>query len=223
MLSSAIFVSACYKSETSDTKTTRTVENSSPSPNALTTPSVVESKGNYTQAKKDYDEKNYEKAIESFQQVIQSEPTNFQAQYYLGNSRPALKKDEEAILAFKEAIKIKPEHAESNFELGNIYYGRKNYDTALPFYQQAVKTNFKDPVMLMALGDNYSAMKKNDFAIVQYLKVVEFDKTNSDAMYKTGLAYISMNNKIAARQQAQRLEPVDAARAKKLLDMIEKM
>ena len=134
-----------------------------------------------------------------------------------------MKEDDKAIAAFKEAVKIKPEHADANFELGNIYFGRKEYETAQPFYQQAVKTNFKDPVMLMALGDNYSALKKDDFAIVQYQKVVEFDKTNSDAMYKSGLAYISMGNKIAARQQAQRLEPVDAQKAKKLLELIDKM
>ena len=134
-----------------------------------------------------------------------------------------MKKDDEAIAAFKEAVKIKPEHANANFELGTIYYGRKEYETASPFYAQAVKTNFKDPSMLMAFGDNYSALKKQDYAIVQYQKVLEFDKTNAEAMYKAGLAYIEMDNKIAARQQAQRLEPIDAAKAKKLMELVDKM
>jgi Flp pilus assembly protein TadD len=102
-------------------------------------------------------------------------------------------------------------------------HARKEFETASPFYQMAVKTNFKDPKMIMALGDNYAALKKDEYAIVQYLKVNEFDKTNSDAMYKTGLIYISMNNKIAARQTLQRLEPIDAEKAKKLSEQIDKM
>lgn len=220
---SAFCISACNKSgETNNSKTPTRVEKNSPTADKSPA-STVQSSGNFNQAKSDYDAKNYGKAVAGFQEVVKSDAGNVEAQFYLGKSQQALKKDDEAIAAFKEAVKIKPGHADANFELGNIYHSRKEYQTAEPFYQAAVKTNFKDPKMLMALGDNYSAMKKDEFAIVQYLKVVEFDKTNKDAMYKTGLAYISRNNKIAARQQAQRLEVVDANLAKKLMEMIDKM
>jgi len=227
ILISIFSVSACYNaSESSDSKTPRRTDRSSPVTEKSTSPEpsqTAENKGNFGQAKSDYDAKNYEKAASGFQDVIDSDLNNFEARFYLGKSQQALKKDDGAISAFKEVVKIKPEHADANFELGNIYYGRKDYDTALPFYQRAVKTNFRDPKMLMALGDNYSAMKKDDYAIVQYLKVEEFDKTNADAIYKTGLAYITIGNSIAARQTAQRLEKVDSAKAKKLLESVDKM
>ncbi len=222
-----IFFVACYKpGETNDSKTPKRIEKTSPVAEKSSTPDTTSSPvatGNFSQAKSDYDAKNYEKAAAGFQEVVKADAKNLEAQFYLGKSFQALKKDDEAIAAFKEVLKIKREHADANFELGNIYNSRKDYETASPFYQMAVKTNFKDPKMIMALGDNYSALKKDDYAIVQYLKVNEFDKTNADAMYKTGLAYISLDNKIAARQALQRLEPIDAAKAKKLSELIDKM
>lgn len=220
-------VVGCYKpGETNDSKTTKRIEKTSPVADKSSTPETVSSPtstGSFSQAKSDFDAKNFEKAAAGFQEVIKTDSKNLEAQLYLGKSFQALKKDNEAITAFKEVLKIKSEHAEANFELGNLYNSRKEYETASPFYQQAAKTDFKNPKILMALGDNYTALKKDDYAIVQYIKVNDFDKTNAEAMYKTGLAYISLNNKIAARQALQRLEPIDAEKAKKLSELIDKM
>ncbi|HMS38977.1 MAG TPA: tetratricopeptide repeat protein [Pyrinomonadaceae bacterium] len=222
-----VFLTACYNSgETGDSKTTKRIEKTSPVADKSTTPETSPTPaatGNFSQAKSDYDAKNYEKAAAGFQEIVKADANNLEAHLYLGKSFQALKKDDEAISAFKEVLKIKREHADANFELGNIYNSRKDYETASPFYQVAAKTDFKNPKVLMALGDNYTALKKDDYAIVQYIKVNDFDKTNSEAMYKTGLAYISLNNKIAARQALQRLESVDAEKAKKLSELIDKM
>jgi len=179
-----------------------------------------ESKSDITGAVADFNSGNYEKAILGFQEVVKSDPKNLDAHLYLGKSFHLLKKDDDAINSFKQAVQIKPENANANFALGTIYYSRKQYETSLPYFDRAVKTNFKSPEMLMALGENQRVLKQFDRAIVQYGKVIGFEPNNANAYYGLGLTYIGLKNKIAARQQLQKLEPLNRDLAKKLSDEI---
>ena len=182
-------VSACYKAPTSNTSRSSTTpaatvaptteKSASPVPSAQNSPNKS---GNYEQALNDYNAKNYDKAETGFKEVIQSEPKNADAHYYLGN----------------------------------IYYNRKDYETSLPHFEQAAKIDFKSVDKLMAWGENQRALKQFDRAIVQYQKVIGFDPNNANAYYGLGLTYIGLNNKIAARQQLQKLEPLNKALADKL-------
>jgi tetratricopeptide (TPR) repeat protein len=182
--------SACYKapsansSRTTSTTTSTTTpsadKSASPSPSAQNSP--AKSSGNYQQALNDYNSKNYEKAEAGFKEVIQSEPNNADAHYYLGN----------------------------------IYYNRKDYQTSLPHFEQAAKVDYKSVEKLMAWGENQRALKQFDRAIVQFQKVIGFDPNNANAYYALGLTYIGLNNKIGARQQLQKLEPLNKSLADKL-------
>jgi len=189
-------VSACYKAPTtnnsrSSTTTTSSAtpsseKSASPSPSAQTSPAK---KGNYEQALNDYNSKNYDKAEIGFKEVLESEPKNADAHYYLGN----------------------------------IYYSRKDYETSLPHFEEAAKIDFKSVEKLMAWGENQRALKQYDRAIVQYGKVIGFDPNNANAYYALGLTYIGLNNKIGARQQLQKLEPLNKSLAAKLSKEIDGM
>jgi len=138
-----------------------------------------------------------------------------------GNYEQALsdyksKNFEKAETGFKEVLSSEPNHADANFYLGNIYYDRKEYEKSLPHYLEATKKDFKSPEKLMALGENQRALKQFDRAIVQYSKVIGFEPNNARAYYGLGLTYIGLNNKIGARQQLQKLEPLDKSLAEKL-------
>jgi tetratricopeptide (TPR) repeat protein len=130
---------------------------------------------------------------------------------------------DQAILGFKEVLKDDPNNADAHYYLGNIYYIRQNYETSLPYFEQAAKLDYKSVEKLMALGENQRTLKKYDLAIVQYQKVIGFAPGNANAYYGAGLTYIGLNNKIAARQQLQKLEPLNKALADKLSKQIESL
>jgi tetratricopeptide (TPR) repeat protein len=174
----------------------------------------------FSRAMDAYKAKNFEAAVDGFRKAAKADPKNPAAHYFLGKSFVAQEKEDEAILAFKEAIQLKPDHAEANFSLGGVHYGREEYEKSLPYFERAVKTNNKSPEMLMALGDNQLVLRKYDVAIVQYGRVVGFEPDNANAYYSMGLIYISLNNKIAARQIVRKLESLDKGLAKKLADQI---
>jgi len=189
--------------------------------NESNTVRTVETKQtNISTAVADFNAGSYEKAASGFQEILESDPNNLDARVYLGKSFHALRKDDDAINSYNKVVGIKPDHAEANFGLGTIYYSRKQYETSLPYFEKAAKTNFKSPEMLMALGENQRVLKQFDRAIVQYGKVIGFEPNNASAYYGLGLTYIGLNNKIGARQQLQKLEPLNKDLAKKLSDQI---
>jgi len=128
---------------------------------------------------------------------------------------------DKAEAGFKEVLAADPKNADAHYYLGNILYNRKDYENSLPHFDQAAKIDYKSVDKLMALGENQRALKQFDRAIVQYQKVVGFDSNNANAYYGMGLTYIGLNNKIGARQQLQKLEPLNKQLADKLSKEIE--
>lgn len=177
-------VSACFKTPTSTNSRGSTTPDKTTTPTGDKSPQTSPStkSGNYEQALNDYNSKNFDKAETGFKEVLQTEPNNANAHFYLGN----------------------------------IYYSRKDYQTSLPHFEQAAKIDFKSTEKLMALGDNQRELKQYDRAIVQYGKVTNFEPNNAKAYYAAGVTYIGLNNKIAARQQLQKLQSLDKSLADKL-------
>lgn len=129
---------------------------------------------------------------------------------------------DKAEAGFKAVIAKDPKNADAHFYLGKIYVDRKDFQTSLAYLQEAAKIDYKSVEKLMTLGDAYFELKKYDTAIVQYGKIVNFEPNNAQAYYKSGLTYIGLKNKIAARQQLQKLESLDKELAEKLKKEIEK-
>ena len=204
---------ACYKAPSFNSTLAPSGNSSSTQSNASTTPASV---NDYAVAMKAFNAKRYEEAASGFEAVAKTEPKNFDAHLYLGKSYEALKKDDDAIKAYKAAIAVKPENGEANLGAGLTEHKRKNYQAAEPFLEQAAKVDYKNSKTLMALGDNQRMLKMFDRAIVQYGKVIGFEPNNAEAYYGLGLTYIGLNNKIGARQQLQKLEPLNKELAKKL-------
>lgn len=183
--------SGCYKAPTpnssrTSTTTTTTSATSTPSTDKPTSPAKQNSPakpgGNYQQAVSDYNAKNFYKAEAGFKEILQTEPNNADALFYLGN----------------------------------IYYNQKKHEASLPYFEQASKIDNKSVEKLMALGENQRALKQFDKSIVQFQRVIGFEPNNANAYYGLGLTYIGLNNKIGARQQLQKLEPLNKGLAEKL-------
>jgi tetratricopeptide (TPR) repeat protein len=191
--------SGCYQapsangSRNSSTATTDPTSRPTAEKTISSTPSTpappAKTGGGFEQALNDYNAKNLDRAETGFKEILEAEPNNAEAHYYLGN----------------------------------IYYRRQQFETALPHFERAAKTDGKAVDKLMALGETQRALKQFDRAIVQYQKVIGFDPNNANAYYGLGLTYIGLNNKIGARQQLQKLEPLNKNLANNLQKEIESL
>ena len=87
----------------------------------------------------------------------------------------------------------------------------------------ANRINNKWPDALVLLGDNYRMLGQLNYAPVPYGKALGFDGNRADAYFGLGMTYVGLRNKIAARQQLRKLEPLDGKLAEELRKSIENM
>lgn len=214
-----VLCSGCKNAKPPSSKTV----NEGSSPSAAETSPSPEDTGAFDSGLASYRAKDYESAVASLERAVKSDPANAEASYYLGKSYLELDRTAEAAPAFKQAIESKPDFAEAHYELGKIYFDQKDYQRSLPYLKNANKYNTKWPDALVLLGDNYRMLNQLNYAAVPYGKAIGFDENRADAYFGLGMTYVGIGNKVAARQQLRKLEPLNAKLAEQLRDSIDKM
>ena len=119
-------------------------------------------------AKKELNNKNYVRAVESFEDIIARNPANMaivkayysqalrgQAGKYMGKS-PV-----KAEILLRKAVDADPQNVEAYFDLGKLYTRSKDYAKAINAYQKAAALNYRTPDTFFNLGFIYAA--KEDY------------------------------------------------------------
>ncbi|MHA1688421.1 MAG: tetratricopeptide repeat protein [Promethearchaeota archaeon] len=81
----------------------------------------------------------YEKAEKIFKKILNMEPENYRALYYLGVVYFNLNENDKAMDKFQEALKIKPDYKYCYYNIGLIYESKNEYEIALEYYKKALK------------------------------------------------------------------------------------
>jgi tetratricopeptide (TPR) repeat protein len=130
----------------------------------------------------------YQHGVTAFKSIVQEEPQNAEAQYYLGRFYLALEKPEEALLHLKQAVQGDPEKADYHFWLGVAYWAIRDFDLERKSYLQALA---KDPKYLPArlyLAHNYLDSGKWQEALKNYDLLLRRQPDNPEALYNRALA-----------------------------------
>ena len=80
----------------------------------------------------EYDEGNYEEALNNFLQAMDRTPEDATVRYYLGLTLMALNRPGEAIVHLEKARGLEPDDLDVAFTLGVAYFRQGDYETALP-------------------------------------------------------------------------------------------
>ena len=150
--------------------------------------SLKDAQDYFFEAVKNYDNGEYEKAIENLnkQIAIVDDPDayNYLAKIYMekGNS-------ELAIENYKKAVEFKPDFFEPNFELGKFYFSINDYKTASKYLTTASNSQPDNIETLSLTAETYKQTGKADEAIKIFEKILEMEPTSSFANAKIGEIY----------------------------------
>ena len=135
----------------------------SPPKTEISKPNVLE------QAKTALDNKNFNRAMDLFEQVIAQNPTNastiklYYSKALRGQANSVfIKNPDTAERLLSRAVEADPENAEAHFDLGLLYTKSKDYPNAITAYQKAANLNHRPADAFYNLGFIYAATK--DFA-----------------------------------------------------------
>jgi len=132
------------------------------------------------QAKTALHNKNFNRAIELFEQAITKNPTHattikmYYSKALLGQAESVFIKDPgKAEILLSKAVETDPQNAKAYFDLGRLYTKSKDYPKAIKAYQKAEKLSYRPSDAFYNLGFIYASTKEFAHAERMFLNVVD--------------------------------------------------
>lgn len=165
---------------------------------ATTSKKSKSSGGNLDKAKALYNDKEFDKAAELFQQEIDKND-NAVANYYMGEIYREQKYTKIALEYYKKACENKKEFYEPLKRLAQVYYDRDEYDTAKTYGEKALNIKENDVELLKTMAEIYEEEDNTDKLLSIYNKIIKIQPKDADANEFLALYYYKKNEyKIAA-------------------------
>lgn len=152
-----------------------------------------------------------EDKIKNLQEILQSDPSNFQARRELSILLADNGFNEEALSNLKYLEKYFPEDAELQYNLGILYEKLKDFENAKKTYQKAIELSPQED-FYYNLGEVLVSLKEWDEAINAFKQVLKTDTKDGNCYFNLGLCYLNKDEKNLATdnfQKAIELNPQD--------------
>jgi len=163
--------------------------------------------------KKQFEQKNYDGAIEELTAAIGKNKKLVEAYEYRGLAYYNKKDYDKAIADYDEAIKLKPKDTATNtYRRGDAYFNKKDYDQAITDYTEAIKLDPKYSSAYNNRGNAYFNKKDYDKAIADYTEAIKVNPKYSNAYFYRGRAYYNKKDydkAIADYTEAIKVNPKD--------------
>lgn len=126
---------------------------------------------------------NTKDGIQYFESVLDEEPEDAWANYFLGRCLLAEKQIQKAIPPLRKAVEINSNVANFHFWLGVAYGTNKNYKSERQSYEKALALSPKHLQALVYLGHNFQNAKKYTSALKQYDAAIKIWSESPSALY----------------------------------------
>ena len=158
----------------------------------------------YQQARQLLKERKVNEAIEIYQRIISTKPTEKKAHTGLATVFFQLKKYPEAIDHFKTLCKLSPADASPYINMGAIYNRMGEYRQALDVLRKAVQKDKKSADAFYNMGIAHKGLNQLSMAVTAYKQAIAFDPNMVDAHFNLGNVYLEMKNHTQAHMSFSR-------------------
>jgi tetratricopeptide (TPR) repeat protein len=133
--------------------------------------------------------KQFEKAIEDFEEAIKLNPNYADVYRDRGNAYRRLEQYERAIEDYDKAIELNPEYALAYNHRGSTYHMLKQYEKALEDYNKAIELDPEYALAYRNRGLAFRKLNKLERAIEDYNKAIELNPEYALAYTSRGIVY----------------------------------
>ena len=128
-------------------------------------------------------EKDYQTGLQTFEQVVKTDPYNSEANYYCGRFHLAAENAKKSLPYLERAVGLSPEKSDYHFWLGVAYGETGQESLERKSYEQALRFDPKNTKALTYMGNNLMRAKQYNKALGYYQKTIELDEFNPQALY----------------------------------------
>ncbi|MCY3868328.1 MAG: tetratricopeptide repeat protein [Gemmatimonadetes bacterium] len=169
-----------------------------------------ESAEKYNAGQELYKKRQYQKALEAFEEAVKLDPKNAQAYRAMGKTYQKLRNYKKAIEAYQMATSIKTDYAAAYFEMGELQLqATQDYTGAQASMRKvlSIDPNFadgkaRDRLKVAYLKEGTTLFRRRNYkaAAAQYESATQVDPSDATVFYNLGLAHRSARSVNAARE-----------------------
>lgn len=134
----------------------------------------------------------YEKAIQVYNEHLDTNPSHIKSLYNRGRSYEELGQFKEAIEDFEQVLKVSPGNANALLSLASISLKQNDPANAVYYAEQAVESADDNPSAYLLRGRGYHKQGKLEEALDDYNSAINLDKSIGQAYLYRGALKISM-------------------------------
>jgi type IV pilus biogenesis/stability protein PilW len=136
-----------------------------------------------------YHQRDYSKAIQAYQKVIELDPGYAEAYNNLGIIYQEAGDFGRALSAYQKAIEINPKYEKALNNLGVLLYLKGRYEESIQAFQKALVINPDNIESHINLGILFKKQGQVDQAIGSYQKALSLNPLHGETHYNMGLLY----------------------------------
>ncbi|OGP95640.1 MAG: hypothetical protein A2157_09205 [Deltaproteobacteria bacterium RBG_16_47_11] len=141
-----------------------------------------------------YNQKEFSKAIQAYQKVIELDPTYVEAYNNLGIIYQTLGDTKNAFGAYQKATEINPRYEKGYNNLGLLFLLEGRYEEALEVFRKALAINANHIESHINLGILLKKKGQWENAIESYQKALAIDPLHRETHYNMALLYEQLEN-----------------------------
>jgi len=141
-----------------------------------------------------YHQRDYARAIQAYQKVIEIDPGYAEAYNNLGIIYQDAGDFDRALSAYQKAIEINPRYEKALNNLGVLLYLKGRYEESIRAFQKALALNANNIESHINLGILFKKQGQVDQAIESYHRALAINPLHGEAHYNMGLLHEQLGN-----------------------------
>lgn len=170
-----------------------------------------------------YEQQEYEKAIEIFQNMLEEYPDAYIIHLNIGNCYFQMEQYDQAEQYYKNVLEEDPGNTNALIAIGNCYTNRDQKEEAMEWYNKVKFEEIDDWIVLYNIGNSFYENSQYEKALKCYKQAIKKQNDFLDARYQLGLTYITLGKHQEALAEFEcylEYDP-DSARASQVKGFIE--
>ena len=163
---------------------------------------------------------NTKDAINTYKNLIRVNPTSADAYNSLGNAYLQGGNQAEAEKQYKTSARMDPSSTYAPYTLGNLYLEQERFAEAETQFSKVVKMAPKDAHGYYGLAAVDNKLGRYSDAVTHAKQAIALKKDFAEPHFELGAAYLALDRKDEAREQATILEEMDTTLASDLRTML---
>ncbi|MDF9797144.1 tetratricopeptide (TPR) repeat protein [Catalinimonas alkaloidigena] len=172
----------------------------------------------YKMADRYFEQGEYKKAIEQYNEYLEYQPTHVESMYNRGRAYEELGEFKKSLASYEEALEVDPKNVNALMSIGKYHFRNENYQDAAFYFDKASQIHKSDAKAHYLAGRAFHKSGKTKEAMDAYNSTISLDDQYGEAFLYRGALKVYEGKKSAGCEDFRLASALNVAEAQEAID-----